>query len=141
MEEIYELKKQGMTWRDIQGRLKRKISISALSVALKRFCQENDLEPINSRNNAGRKKATYSLEDKHQYLPNDTNLSLNANDSIQAAAGIYKGLFQELDAFEEAVLLKYNDNMAQVEFSQEHNLEKEARDVIDAFNNLKTRLK
>jgi hypothetical protein len=142
MEEIYNLKKQGYTWKEIQKKLKKKRTISALSLALKRYCDRNNLELIDSRGNAGRKKITYHLKEEvsGQYLPNDKALTQEANNKIQKAAYIYKELFNPLDQFEKSMVKKYDEDMAQVNFDPSCSLENEADRIVEKFNLLKKNL-
>jgi 2-hydroxy-3-keto-5-methylthiopentenyl-1-phosphate phosphatase len=67
MREIYELKKSGKTWKEIQELLKQKISISKLIRDLKSWCIENNEKVIDCRKGnkrAGRPKKTFELQEK-----------------------------------------------------------------------------
>lgn len=55
MREIYELRKQGKAWKEIQGMLKNQSVIPTLVKALKKWCIENNEKFIDSRK--GNKRA------------------------------------------------------------------------------------
>jgi len=61
MKEIYELKKQGLTYKEICGKLKKKISVSALCIALTRYCEKEGLEMPKSKQ-TGRPVKIYELK-------------------------------------------------------------------------------
>jgi hypothetical protein len=66
MKEIYELRKNGKTWKEIQAMLKNKSAIPTLTKALKKWCQENNEQFIDSRKGnkrAGRPKKQFELQE------------------------------------------------------------------------------
>lgn len=65
MREIYELRKSGKTWKEIQGMLKNQSAIPTLVKALKKWCQENNEKFIDSRKGnkrAGRPTKKFELK-------------------------------------------------------------------------------
>lgn len=60
MQEIYNLKKQGKTFKEIQALLKNKTSIATLSKRLKKFCLENNLKFLKEK--SGRKSINLILK-------------------------------------------------------------------------------
>ena len=49
MQEIYQLKTAGLTYKQIQAKLKSKISTSGICYALMRYCKKSDLEMPKSK--------------------------------------------------------------------------------------------
>lgn len=56
MKEIYELRKSGKTWKEIQDFVETKITESGLNLKLRRWIKANNLEPLpdGRKTNSGR---------------------------------------------------------------------------------------
>lgn len=62
MKEILKMKQSGMTLKEIQKHLDPKISLTLLSVELRKYCIEQGLEY--PKNRAGRKKINLNIVSK-----------------------------------------------------------------------------
>jgi len=60
MEQIHELKKQGLSSSEIIAKLETKITIAGLGKRYDKWCKENQVEPI--RQKAGRKSILIKIK-------------------------------------------------------------------------------